>query len=167
VNELYTAWSLHEPDRIDAIFTDDAAYEDVAGGHVLHGKLEVKQLLSAAFAWAPDFRVTMTSLTIAGDTGTTEWVIEKGLRPVPFGPGRSASSQPQGGPSGCAARRFSYFGRAESLRSQTTTTWRRSCANWVRRSRLPIRSLAATPPYSAAQRMQVVKLTLQKSNKNE
>jgi steroid delta-isomerase-like uncharacterized protein len=76
VNDLYAAWSLHEPDRLDAIFTDNAAYEDVAGGRVLRGKLEIKQLLHAAFAWAPDFRVTMTSLTIAGDTGTTEWVIE-------------------------------------------------------------------------------------------
>jgi steroid delta-isomerase-like uncharacterized protein len=89
VNELYAAWSLHEPDRIDAIFTDDAAYEDVAGGQVLRGKLEIKQLLRAAFAWAPDFRVTMTSLTIAGDTGTTEWVIEGTqtgpVRAGPFG----------------------------------------------------------------------------------
>jgi steroid delta-isomerase-like uncharacterized protein len=76
VNELYAAWSLHEPDRVDAIFTDDAAYEDVAGGQVLRGKAAIKELLRAAFAWAPDFRVTMTSLTIAGDTGTTEWVIE-------------------------------------------------------------------------------------------
>jgi steroid delta-isomerase-like uncharacterized protein len=76
VNELYAAWSLHEPDRIDAIFSDDAAYEDVAGGQVLRGKIEIKQLLRVAFGWAPDFGVTMTSLTIAGDTGTTEWVIE-------------------------------------------------------------------------------------------
>ncbi len=76
VDELFAAWSLHEPDRLDAIFTDDAAYEDVAGEQVLRGKPEIKQLLRSAFAWAPDFRVTMTSLTIAGDTGTTEWVIE-------------------------------------------------------------------------------------------
>lgn len=54
---------------------------------MLHGKLEIKQLLHAAFAWAPDFRVTMTSLTIAGDTGTTEWVIEgTQTGPLPAGP---------------------------------------------------------------------------------
>lgn len=76
VDDLYAAWSLHEPERVDRIFTDDAAYEDVAGGQVLRGKPEIKQLLRSAFAWAPDFRVTMTSLTIAGDTGMTEWVIE-------------------------------------------------------------------------------------------
>jgi steroid delta-isomerase-like uncharacterized protein len=76
VNELYAAWSLHEPDRIDAIFSDDAVYEDVAGGQVVRGKAEIKNLLRAAFGFAPDFRVTMTSLAIAGDTCTTEWVIE-------------------------------------------------------------------------------------------
>jgi hypothetical protein len=29
VHELYAAWSLHQLERIDAIFTGDAAYEDV------------------------------------------------------------------------------------------------------------------------------------------
>ena len=87
VNELYAAWSLHEPDRIDAIFSEDAAYEDVAGRQVLHGKLEIKQLLLAAFSWAPDFRVTMTSLIIAGDICATEWVIEgTQVGPTPAGP---------------------------------------------------------------------------------
>ena len=76
VDELYAAWSLHEPDRLDVVFTDDAAYEDVAGGQVLRGKPEIKQLLRSASTWAPDFRVTMTFLMITGDTGTTEWVIE-------------------------------------------------------------------------------------------
>ncbi len=38
VNELYAAWSLHDSDRVDAIFTDDATYEDVAEGQVHRGK---------------------------------------------------------------------------------------------------------------------------------
>ena len=48
VNELYAAWSLHEPYRIDAIFTDDAIYSDIAGGKNQQGKQEIKQLLRAA-----------------------------------------------------------------------------------------------------------------------
>ncbi len=67
VNELYAAWSLHEPHRIDAIFTDDAIYSDIAGGKNQQGKQEIKQLLRAAFEWAPDFRVTMSSLTVGTD----------------------------------------------------------------------------------------------------
>lgn len=76
VNALYAAWSLHEPDRIDAIFTDDAIYEDVAGGQIYHGKAEIRQLLGAALVFAPDFRVTLRSLIVGGDTATTEWQIE-------------------------------------------------------------------------------------------
>jgi len=76
VTELYDAWSLHEPDRIDSIFTDDATYEDVAGGQVFRGKGEIKQLLRAAFAFAPDFRVTLRSLVLRDDTAATEWELE-------------------------------------------------------------------------------------------
>lgn len=76
VNELYRAWSTHEVDRIDAIFTDDAVYEDVAGGQVCRGKAEIKDLLRNTLAFAPDLRATLRSLVIAGDTATTEWLIE-------------------------------------------------------------------------------------------
>ena len=65
VQELYAAWSLHQLEKIDAIFTSDAAYEDVAAGQVNRGKEEIKQLLRAAYAWAPDFRLTMKSLIVA------------------------------------------------------------------------------------------------------
>jgi steroid delta-isomerase-like uncharacterized protein len=76
VNELYASWSLHEPQRIDAIFTDDGVYNDIAGGKDHRGKEQIKQLLRAAFAWAPDFRVTMISLTIGNETAATEWISE-------------------------------------------------------------------------------------------
>ena len=84
VHELYAAWSLHEPERIDAIFAEDAAYEDVAGAQLVRGKEAVKELLRVAYAWAPDFRVTMKSLIVAGDTATTEWVSE-GIQTGPIG----------------------------------------------------------------------------------
>lgn len=84
VSELYDAWSLHRPEKIDAIFTGDAIYEDVAGAQLYRGKDEIKQLLRAAFAWAPDFRVTMISLTIGDDSAATEWISE-GIQTGPIG----------------------------------------------------------------------------------
>ena len=86
VDTWYAAWALHEPERIDGIFTDDGVYEDVAGGAVRRGKGEIKQLLRAAFAFAPDFRVTLRSLAVSGDTATTEWEIE-GTQTAPTGVG--------------------------------------------------------------------------------
>jgi steroid delta-isomerase-like uncharacterized protein len=84
VQELYAAWSLHQLEKIDAIFTSDAAYEDVAAGQVHRGKEEIKQCLRAAYAWAPDFRVTMKSLIVADDCAATEWLSE-GIQTGPIG----------------------------------------------------------------------------------
>ena len=84
VDELYAAWSLHQPEKIDAIFADDAVYEDVAAGEVHRGREEIKELLRAAYAWAPDFRVTMTSLLVCEDSVATEWISE-GIQTGPLG----------------------------------------------------------------------------------
>ena len=84
VNELYAAWSLHQLEKIDAILTEDAAYEDVASGHVYRGTEEIKQLLRAVYAWAPDYRVTMKSLILEGDVAATEWQSE-GIQTGPVG----------------------------------------------------------------------------------
>src|ERR671919_155428 len=84
VSQLYAAWSLHEPAIIDRIFTEDAVYSDVAGGKNQRGKEQIKQLLHAAFAWAPDFRVTMISLTVGENAAATEWISE-GIQTGPIG----------------------------------------------------------------------------------
>lgn len=76
VSELYAAWALHQPERIDAIFTDDATYEDVASARIQRGKEAIKQLMRNTFGWAPDFRVQMTSLTVGDDAAATEWTSE-------------------------------------------------------------------------------------------
>ena len=84
VSELYAAWSLHRPEAIDAIFTDDAVYEDVAAGQRHNGKKAIKEFFCATFAWAPDFRVNMLSLTIGNDSAATEWISE-GIQTGPIG----------------------------------------------------------------------------------
>jgi steroid delta-isomerase-like uncharacterized protein len=84
VDELYAAWSLHQLEKVDAIFTEDAAYEDVASGQVYHGTEEIKQLLRAVYVWAPDYRVTMKSLIVESNTAATEWLSE-GIQTGPIG----------------------------------------------------------------------------------
>jgi steroid delta-isomerase-like uncharacterized protein len=42
----------------------------------VRGREAIKQLLRAAYAWAPDFRVTMKSLVVADDSAATEWISE-------------------------------------------------------------------------------------------
>ena len=108
VHELYAAWSLHQLEKIDAIFTHDAAYEDVAADQVHRGTEEIKQLLRAAYAWAPDFRLTMKSLIVADDCAATEWVSE-GIQTGPIGDDLPAS----GNSFACAALPSSPFAMAK------------------------------------------------------
>jgi steroid delta-isomerase-like uncharacterized protein len=122
VNELYSAWSLHEPQRIDAIFTDDGVYEDIAGGGFHRGKGEIKQLLRAVYAWAPDFRVTMKSHIVGDDSAATEWVSE-GIQTGPIGdiPASGNSFRLRGVSilrfrDGKIARVTDYYDRASFLR---------------------------------------------------
>ena len=84
VDELYAAWSLHQLEKIDAIFTEDAAYDDVASGQAYRGTEEIKELLRTAYSWAPDFRITMKSLIIEDDVAATEWLSE-GVQTGPIG----------------------------------------------------------------------------------
>jgi len=128
VHELYTAWSLHQPERIDLIFTDDAVYEDVAGGQIVRGKEAIKQLLRAAYAWAPDFRVAMKSLIVADNTAATEWVSE-GIQTGPIGelPASGNSFQLRGASilnfqNGKIAKVTDYYDMATFLRQLGGTT---------------------------------------------
>jgi len=128
VHELYTAWSLHQPDRIDLIFTDDAVYEDVAGGQIVCGKEAIKQLLRAGVAWAPDFRVAMKSLIVADDIAATEWVSE-GIQTGPIGelPASGNSFQLRGASilnfqNGKIAKVTDYYDMATFLRQLGGTT---------------------------------------------
>ena len=112
VLELYAAWSLHQLEKIDAIFTRDAAYEDVAAGQVHGSAEEIKQLLRATYAWAPDFRVTMKSLIVADDGAAAEWLSE-GIQTGPIG------DLPASGNSFSLARRLHpHFSRRQNRREE-------------------------------------------------
>jgi steroid delta-isomerase-like uncharacterized protein len=122
VNQLYAAWSLHQPEKTDAIFTDDGIYEDVAAGRMHRGKEQIKDFLRAAFAWSPDFRVTMKSLIIAHDAAATEWLSE-GIQTGPIGelPASGNSFQLRGASiltfrNGKIARVTDYYDMANFLR---------------------------------------------------
>jgi steroid delta-isomerase-like uncharacterized protein len=67
------------------------------GGKDQQGKQEIKQLLRAAFEWAPGFRVTMLSLIIGTDAAATEWLTE-GIQAGPIGdlPASGNSFRPRG-----------------------------------------------------------------------
>jgi steroid delta-isomerase-like uncharacterized protein len=69
------AWSLHNADAVDDVFTEDGVYEDVAAGVMKHGRDEIKTLLKETFAAVPDFKVKITRWFSSKDMLACQWII--------------------------------------------------------------------------------------------
>jgi steroid delta-isomerase-like uncharacterized protein len=136
------AWNAHDPAAVARCMADDAIYEDVALGRVLHGPSEIARFVEEATRASSDFRFEQVSLFIAGGDYANEWIMsgtnDREVAGVPAtGRGfrvrgrRLASSIPAGG--------FSRIG--------TTTTSRRcsrSLASSLRLRRSLPRSFGAS-----------------------
>jgi steroid delta-isomerase-like uncharacterized protein len=74
IEEWAAAWSSHDPERLLALFADDAMYEEVAGGLVFQGKEEIGGYIQANLTGFPDVTVTLHSAFAVGDWAAAEWV---------------------------------------------------------------------------------------------
>ena len=83
VQELAAAWSEHEPERLDELFTESGIYEDAPSGDTYTGPAEIKEYLRSVFSWTPDFTMELTLTAVSGDTVFTEWTME-GTQVGPF-----------------------------------------------------------------------------------
>jgi steroid delta-isomerase-like uncharacterized protein len=68
------AWNAHDPAAVARHMADDAIYEDVALGRVLHGPSEIANFVEEATRSSSDFRFEAVSLT-AGSNYANEWVM--------------------------------------------------------------------------------------------
>jgi steroid delta-isomerase-like uncharacterized protein len=75
LEEWAVAWSVHDIDKLNSLFTDDCVYEDVALGAVHHGKAELKGFAEGIFAAFPDFKIEMSSGFISGNWACAEWTM--------------------------------------------------------------------------------------------
>jgi steroid delta-isomerase-like uncharacterized protein len=69
------AISSQDADKIEACFTEDCVYEDIALGAVMHGGEAVKAEYKDLFIIVPDFKVEITLLFVAGNWVGCEWVM--------------------------------------------------------------------------------------------
>ena len=75
LDELATAWSSHDAEKVLSLFIDDCVYEDVTFGVVNRGKAELRASANGVFAGVPDFKIELTARFVAGTWASTEWVI--------------------------------------------------------------------------------------------
>jgi steroid delta-isomerase-like uncharacterized protein len=70
------AWSSGDPDRLVAIYAEDALFEEVVlGGAVTHSRDELRAYAEALYAAFPDFTATPVSGFVSGNWAIVEWVL--------------------------------------------------------------------------------------------
>ena len=69
------AWNAHDPAAVARYMADDAIYEDVALGRVLHGPLAIAAFVEEATRASSDFLFEEVSLVTAGSDYANEWIM--------------------------------------------------------------------------------------------
>jgi steroid delta-isomerase-like uncharacterized protein len=69
------AWNAHDSAAVASHMADDAIYEDVALGRVLHGPSEIASFVEEATRSSSDFRFEVVSLFTAGNDYANEWIM--------------------------------------------------------------------------------------------
>ena len=69
------AWNAHDSAAVASHMADDAIYEDVALGRVLHGPSEIAAFVEEATRSSSNFRFEVVSLFAAGNDYANEWVM--------------------------------------------------------------------------------------------
>ena len=69
------AWNAHDAAAVARYMADDAVYEDVALGRVLHGPSDVAGFVDEATRASSDFRFEQVSLFTSGRDYATEWIM--------------------------------------------------------------------------------------------
>src|SRR5947209_18524970 len=67
------AWASHDPERVVALFTTDAFYEDVPFNLSVTGSEELRVFARDFFAAVPDLKVECTGTTAKDGHGSIEW----------------------------------------------------------------------------------------------
>src|SRR5687768_7174515 len=73
--EWEAAMATHDPDRILALYADDAVWEEVPLNLVARGQAEIRAHLERVFAATPDIAYDVTGGFAAGDRAAAEWTI--------------------------------------------------------------------------------------------
>ena len=74
IDAWVAAWNSHDADRVAALFSADAVYEDVPTAAVSHGPVEIRAFAQFYFDAVPDLHVELVQGHLNDGHGTIEWV---------------------------------------------------------------------------------------------
>jgi steroid delta-isomerase-like uncharacterized protein len=75
LTEWLAAFNAGDPDRLLALYTDDALWEEVAIGLEAQGQEQIRAHLERLFTAAPDITYEPMDAFVAGDHAVVEWVV--------------------------------------------------------------------------------------------
>ena len=70
-----SAWSTHNVDLIDEVFSENGIYEDVPFETVAHGREEIKNGLKENFAAVPDFKIELIDWFSSKNMLACQWIM--------------------------------------------------------------------------------------------
>jgi steroid delta-isomerase-like uncharacterized protein len=73
--EWTSVFNAGDVDRLLALYTDDAVWEEIAIGLAAEGPDQIRAHLDRLFAATPDIAYEVTSAFVAGDRAVLEWVV--------------------------------------------------------------------------------------------
>jgi len=74
VEQVFSAWNSHDPEKVLAFYSDGIVYEDVPLGLVNHGKAELRKFVEDTLTAFPDLKVQIVSSSIWNNHGVSEVV---------------------------------------------------------------------------------------------
>jgi steroid delta-isomerase-like uncharacterized protein len=74
IEQLFAAWSSHDPDKLANLFGKDAVYEDVTADHISRGSAEVRKWAAGGFSVFENFKMEVASISVHNGRGVAEWV---------------------------------------------------------------------------------------------
>ena len=75
VKNFADAWTQHNPDAIDDLFTKDGIYEDIAAGESWQGTDKIKNLMKSTLEAIPNFNVKINQWFSDKDKVSCEWIM--------------------------------------------------------------------------------------------
>ena len=82
IERLFSAWNSCDEEKVVAVFSSDAVYEDVAAGQVSRGRDEIRKWVAGAFRDIENFKLETLRSSFYKGGGIVEWVwsgTDKGL----------------------------------------------------------------------------------------
>jgi steroid delta-isomerase-like uncharacterized protein len=75
LEEWLAAFNAGDPDRLLALYAEDALWEELAIGLAARGPEQIRAHLDALFTAAPDIAYEVTDVLVTDDRAVLEWVV--------------------------------------------------------------------------------------------